>query len=302
MELECKEKPEVSVVINAYNVGKYIHKAIMSVLNQTFSDFELIIVNDASTDNTLDIIKMIKDPRIVVISNKKNRGVSYSLNQGFRIAKGKYIAHMDADDISLPKRIEKQYDYMEKHPDIAICGCNYKCFERDNRVVVSPEESSRIKVNLLFSSPLGHSTWFIRKKIFEDLKIKYDERFRTSQDYELMYRIKDKCKLACLQEVLVLYRVRRESLSRNINGLDKNTLKIQKNILKELHIRVTVNKLKLLNDVYSITNVGTYIRFVLLSIEIIIHNKIFKVFNQRELETKLRDIWCASKELIIGSR
>ena len=106
----------------AYNAEKYIAESIESILSQTFTDFEFIIINDASTDSTKEIIESFQDSRIILINNEQNLGVAKSLNIGIATAKGKYIARMDADDISLPERFQTQFNFMEKNPDIDICG------------------------------------------------------------------------------------------------------------------------------------------------------------------------------------
>ncbi|MDD4353774.1 MAG: glycosyltransferase family A protein, partial [Candidatus Nanoarchaeia archaeon] len=114
----------ISVIMSAYNTERYIAEAIESILNQTFKDFEFIIIDDGSTDDSLKIIKRYvkKDRRIKLIHNKKNIGLTKSLNKGLKIAKGQYIARMDADDISLPQRFQIQYDFLEKNKDIFLIG------------------------------------------------------------------------------------------------------------------------------------------------------------------------------------
>ncbi|HAS7841575.1 TPA: glycosyltransferase family 2 protein, partial [Vibrio cholerae] len=115
--------PKISVVMSVYNGEKYLGEAIDSILKQTFSDFEFIIINDGSTDKTLEIIKsyMKKDDRIVLVS-RENKGLIVSLNEGLDLAKGQYIARMDADDISIKSRFEKQIEFLDSNPDIGVCG------------------------------------------------------------------------------------------------------------------------------------------------------------------------------------
>lgn len=119
------ETPFVSVVMPVYNVEKYIDEAIASILNQTFSDFEFIIVDDGSTDNTWDILQTYTDERIILLRNEINIGNYPSRNRGIRVAKGKYIAVMDGDDIVMPDRLEKQYCYLDEHPDLTALGSNF---------------------------------------------------------------------------------------------------------------------------------------------------------------------------------
>lgn len=120
------QDPKVTVLMPAYNAEKYIETAIESILNQTYKDFEFIIVNDCSTDSTLDIIERYakQDKRIKIISNKENQKIAQTLNNGLKEAKGKYIARLDADDWSYPERLEKQVNFMEENPDVVLSSGN----------------------------------------------------------------------------------------------------------------------------------------------------------------------------------
>ena len=114
--------PKVTVLMSVYNGEKHLREAIDSILNQTFGDFEFLIINDGSTDRTADILQSYQDSRIKIIHNEKNIGLTKSLNKGLKLAKGEYLARMDADDISYPNRLEVQYEYMEKNPNVGIVG------------------------------------------------------------------------------------------------------------------------------------------------------------------------------------
>src|SRR6185295_3491651 len=114
--------PQVSVLMSVYNGEKYLKEAMESILNQSFPDFEFLIFNDSSTDSGREIILSFNDPRIVLVDNEKNIGLTKSLNKGLSLAKGKYIARMDADDISDAGRLNEQVNYMEKNSDVAVCG------------------------------------------------------------------------------------------------------------------------------------------------------------------------------------
>ena len=120
--------PGISVIMPVYNTGEYLGEAIQSILDQTFRDFELIIINDGSSDNSLKIIKSFKDTRIKFISNTSNRGNYPSRNEGISIARGKYICVMDADDIALKSRLERQYLFMERNPEIGLAGSGFKYY------------------------------------------------------------------------------------------------------------------------------------------------------------------------------
>lgn len=148
----------ISVVMPVYNGEKYLREAIDSILNQTCTDFEFIILNDASTDETEEIILSYDDPRITYARNETNLQIANTLNKGIALAKGKYIARMDADDISLPERFERQIKFMEDNPDIDVCGCSMKTFGMQNVIYRVPKTHDEIMVKLLCGFALAHPT------------------------------------------------------------------------------------------------------------------------------------------------
>ncbi len=193
--------------MSAYNAEKYIAEAIESILSQTFKDFEFIIINDASTDSTESIIKTYTDPRIRVINNEINLGISKSLNRGLNEAHGKYIARMDSDDIALPSRLQQQFDFMEQHTDIDIAGSWYECFGYRNGVIKTPLSHDEIESTLFFYNCISHPTVIMRKETLDNFDVKYDESFLFAQDYELWCRVTDRFKFANIPEILLKYRV-----------------------------------------------------------------------------------------------
>jgi glycosyltransferase involved in cell wall biosynthesis len=212
------DKPKISVVMSVYNCEKYIKEAIYSILNQNFGDFEFIIINDGSTDKTREIIEEYKDERIKVINNK-NKGLTKSLNEGIELAKGEYIARMDADDISLRERFEKQVEFLDFNTDIYMCG-TWAEFIDENGVFLKdfkrPITDKEIKKELLFHNPFIHSSVMIRKSVFDKVGL-YNESFRYAQDYELWTRVVAKLKTANLPEALLKYRVLKESITKSKN-------------------------------------------------------------------------------------
>lgn len=195
--------PQISVVMPAYNAEKYVAEAINSILAQTFTDFEFIIINDASTDSTKNIIESFQDPRIKLIKNEQNQGVAKSLNIGISAAKGKYIARMDADDISLPERFQTQFNFMEKNPDIDICGSWMETFGDNQRIVKVPEQHNEIKDELFFLCSMLHPTIIFKK----NLTLQYSSDFPRAEDYDLWSRTINELKFANIPEVLLLYRI-----------------------------------------------------------------------------------------------
>ena len=154
----------ISIIMPAYNAEKYIREAIESILNQTYTDFEFIIINDGSTDKTKEIIKSYSDPRIVYMENEENSGIVVTLNKGLKCAQGEYIARMDSDDISLPDRFEKQIAYMDKHKDVGVLGTSIIIFGEGIKEQIYQFDSKykKAKADLFFNSSLAHPTVMIQ--------------------------------------------------------------------------------------------------------------------------------------------
>jgi glycosyltransferase involved in cell wall biosynthesis len=193
--------------MSVYNGEKYLAEAIESILNQTYKNFEFIIVNDGSSDKSIDIIKeyISKDNRIVLI-DRENEGLPYSLNEGISIAKGDYIARMDADDISLPTRFEKQIDFMQKS-ELDVCGSYIKLFGKNKKeyIIKYPLNDEDIRFSLLFFSCLAHPTIVFKNKVFD--KVKYNVDYKVTQDYQLWCDIVNAdFKIGNIPEVLLNYR------------------------------------------------------------------------------------------------
>jgi glycosyltransferase involved in cell wall biosynthesis len=213
MDSSLSTSPKITVLLPVYNCELYIQTAVESILNQTFSDFEVLIIDDASTDGTVAILKNILDPRIQLIQKPKNSGYTNSLNYGLKIAKGEYIARMDADDISYPERFAKQIAYLETHPEVLVCGTTYKIVGNDKRITL-PEHHEAIKIGLLWGNCISHPSVMIRKKVLEDYAIEYDTSKEPAEDYHMWIQLLNFGKLKNLPEVLLEYRVYGNQVSR----------------------------------------------------------------------------------------
>lgn len=211
--IKMNENVKVSVIMSVYNSEEYIREAIESILNQTFKNFEFIIIDDASTDFSYEIIKSYKDNRIIAIHNSDNIGLTKNLNKGLKIARGKYIARMDADDISLPWRLEKQVNYMEKHNDIALISCSFFLFGNETGKRIIKLSESQIKAYLLFNSVLPHPGFMFRRSLNVKYNIQYNEKLRYAQDYDFQVKVSRKFKIACLAEPLIQYRISKKQIS-----------------------------------------------------------------------------------------
>ncbi len=206
--------PMISVVMPVYNAEKYVTEAIESILNQSYSDFEFIIIDDCSTDNSYDILHsyVSKDNRIRLFKNDMNNKLPKTLNFGISQAKGKYIARMDADDISLPERFAKQIEFMESHPEVGVCGTWIDVFSEESSqttCIKYPAEHKLISVRLLFDENcIAHPSTFLRREIFFDFQLYYNLSLQGhAEDYELWVRLLEQGILFYnLPEVLLMYR------------------------------------------------------------------------------------------------
>jgi len=210
--------PKVSVVMSIYNVQEYLSEAIESILNQTFKDFEFIIINDGSKDGSKKIVRqyMKKDKRIIFIDRKENKGLVYSLNEGISIAKGKYIARMDGDDISLPNRLELQVKFLDKNPEVGVVGGHFYVISEKGKymdVFIVPIEEPIINVWLSVAVPMAHPSIMVRKAVLNKYNIKYENYiFPVSQDYHLLLKISKYAKLSNVNEFILKLRSRRTSV------------------------------------------------------------------------------------------
>lgn len=198
--------PKISVIMPAYNAEKYIAEAMDSILGQTFGDFEFIILNDCSKDRTEEVILSYTDPRIVYVKNEENMGVARTLNKGLELAKGEYIARMDADDISLPERFAKQVTYLDTNRQYAAVGSNAIIFYEDGTQHYTdvPTDLQSIKLALPISNPFIHPVMMLRKNMLEN--IRYDSTFEGREDYRFWMCLFQKHKMSNLPDRLLRYR------------------------------------------------------------------------------------------------
>ncbi|MDR1881222.1 MAG: glycosyltransferase [Prevotella sp.] len=178
------ESPLISVIMPAYNAGAYINEAINSILRQTCTNFEFLIIDDGSPDNTAEEIKKFDDSRIVFIQNRKNKGLIITLNDAMQRTRGKYIARMDADDTCSPDRLEKQMEYMEKHPEISILGANM-VYMTEKHVTNFPEKCNELKIQLMEGNKISHPTVMIRRDDIFAKNLKYNENYPSAEDYKM---------------------------------------------------------------------------------------------------------------------
>lgn len=216
MSPENPHTPLVSVLIPAYNCEAYVIEAVSSMLSQTFSDFELLVIDDGSTDSTRKLLESMHDPRIRLVTNESNIGLIGTLNRGLELAIGRYIARMDADDISAPERLEKQVQYFEEHPEIHVLGSMVNLINEQGKVFGTiagyPKDADEIHRYLLRECCLIHPSVMFRKDTVLTAG-GYSSSARHAEDYDLWLRLSDHHKIANLPDKLVSYRMHRNQVS-----------------------------------------------------------------------------------------
>lgn len=207
--------PEVTVLMSVYNGEKYLKKAIESILCQTFTDFEFLIVNDGSTDATSDVVLSYADARIHLVTNETNIGLTRALNKGIELAQGKYIARQDADDVSLPTRLEKEVLFLDQYKEVYLVGSAFQVINKKGEVLTTVPvltENSEIQHALPQANQFCHGTIMLRKSIATSVGL-YRPEFAAAQDYDLWLRISERSAVANISEPLYQWRLTANSIS-----------------------------------------------------------------------------------------
>ena len=202
-----KKMPKLSVIIPVFNAESYLREAIDSIIQQSFTDWELIIINDGSTDSSERIIADYTDPRIKYYKNEGNIGLIATLNKGIDLCKGEYIARMDADDISETDRFKYQLAFFKKNKEYAMCGTYAKIIDKNNQEIgkiINLQTNDYLQINLLFSVPFLHPSMMIRGDVLRSNY--FDPEYKHAEDYDLWCRISDKYKVANIPDYLLKYR------------------------------------------------------------------------------------------------
>ena len=235
--MENLDSPKISVVMPVLNGEKYLAEAIESILNQTYQDFELIIVDDGSTDQTPEILRSYaqKDPRIQILTNPINRGIGYSRNRGIALSRGEYIANMDADDLCLPERFEKQVRFLDSHRDIAVLGTAYirvDEIKKKQLKIQNPDLPGRVRWGLIFGCPICNSSVMMRSNLFDDPNLRIEEDVPPAEDYDLWVKVAQNHRIGNLKNELVFYRWHQSnvSVSHSIEQRQSSLAIIQKQI------------------------------------------------------------------------
>ena len=238
--------PKITVLMPVYNAVKFVGLAINSILRQTFGDFEFLIIDDASSDGTDEVIRRFRDPRIRCVNNESNMGVAVTLNKGIELARGKFVARMDADDISGPKRLERQVSFMEHNQSVGVVGSwirfSGKYSRQKGRRLFG---TSSVKASLCFENPFYHPSVMIRKSVIDQHQFRYRAYYGRSEDFDLWSRLSEVAELNNIPEVLLRYHVHESSItSVNRFDMDDQSLDILQRELRKCRIDISGEDLK----------------------------------------------------------
>jgi len=284
---------EVTVLMTTYNGSLYIKPAIDSILNQTFKNFELLIVNDGSTDNTIEIIQSYDDSRIRLINNESNKGLLFSRNIALTEARGKYLAILDSDDIAISNRLQIQWTTFENRPSLALLGGQglviNKKGEKTGEVLTQLTGADAVKVKLFFSNSYIHSTVMIRMEVF--CKLGGYQNFPLAEDYALFSRLSHDYEVDNLSDILVEYRIHGENISiKRANELFSLHLPILQNRILQFGISASQDQIRWLlhPNLVQAKDIKAFKLFLILLIRTNRKNNFLK---KKIFEKKILDIW-----------
>lgn len=282
--------PRISIVMPVFNSAEYLEESIISILNQTYTDWEFLIINEfGSNDGSKEIVEKYAkiDKRIILIQNKTRLGIAESMNVGLNIAKGEYIARMDADDISMPERFETQLKYLDENQDVVMCGVKVQIFGSNPFEWKLECDKEKLSTNILFYSPSVHPTVMVRKSFLDKYNIKYNKEYRASEDYDLFSKICEKGKVANVNQILFKYRIMENNATFKNNDIG---LVIYNDIMKRqferLGLEFNEQELKLLSPHYSMKGakgrevISRLIQLDLLLKKILVANAKLCLYNQ----------------------
>lgn len=235
---------KVSILLPVYNSETTIQETIDSILCQTYSDFELVIINDGSSDKSEQIIGQYSDKRIRYYKNEQNKGLIYTLNRGLDLCNGEYIARIDADDIMLPTRLEKQTNYMDTHPHIIASGSSTIRFDgiHKEKIYTPPLTHKEIQHKILLGSPIPHPSAIIRKEILKRNHIQFKADYLFAEDYKFWCDLMQYGELANLKEPLIRYRLSSTQISQKYRQQQMVTVaKIKREKITELLNKQGIN-------------------------------------------------------------
>lgn len=290
--------PKVTVFTPVYNCEDYISETIQSILNQTYEDFEYLLIDDCSTDRSVDIIESFSDPRIRLIKNEINQGISYNRNLAIDESNGDYLAMIDGDDIALSQRLEKQIEFLEKHPEYGIIGTEIIHIDAQgkemNQSITFPIPDEQIPSRMLFNNYIYTSSATIRKSVFEE-GIRFKKSFIVAEDYEVWIQLIRKSKIGHIREPLTKYRIHDQSISIQKKQLMLDTeIKIINIQLNELKCPLNSEELKIFSAISKenhLLYINKYKEVNSLIAKLIQANNRSKIFNSSDFKKHLYQYW-----------
>lgn len=244
------KNPKISVLMPVYNGEQYLREAIQSILDQTYTDFEFLIIDDGSTDGSRNIIDSFNDSRIRIETCNKNMGTVHALNHGIMLARGEYIARMDCDDISLPKRFEHQIRFMDTNPDTGVIGTGMRLIKNGKlkNIRFQPDSDNLLKISLLFNTCFFHPTVFMRSSVIK--KTLYPDNLVYTQDYNFWTHLAIHTRYSNLVEPLVYFRVHPEQISSKKSDLQKtNSRLIRESYINALFPETSRDDMEIHHDI-----------------------------------------------------
>jgi len=284
---------EVTILMAAYNASNYIAESITSVLNQTFQNYELLIINDGSTDNTETVIQSFKDSRIRVIKNEVNRGLIESRNIALKEAKGNFIAILDSDDIAMPDRLEKQLNAFRNNPELAVVGSRALIIDQNDNETGEKlavfTGIDKIKITLFFENTIVHSSTMIRTKIFREVNGYQGDSL--IEDYDLFYRISQKYAIENLEDYLVKYRIHGTNISiQKRDQLDQALYNLKIRQLNQFGLNVESKYITILLTNFRDDNYTLKENFHILAL-LKKKNRLLNIYKQEAFSNELFNKW-----------
>lgn len=239
--------PRITVLMPVLNAERFLDQTLDSIWSQTYADFELLVVDDGSTDQTPDMLAGCGDPRLRVLRNSARMKLSGALNRGLDEARGEFVARMDADDLMRQDRLAHQVRYLEQHPDIGCCGGWVRTFgDGPRRTRKFPVDPDLLRAFALFHAPFAHPTVMFRRTWFEREGLRYNGAYYPTEDYELWARVLKKMPCGNLSRTLVEYRVHGQGMTGGEwSDMDAQTVRIQQCLLRGLSVEATAEEMRL---------------------------------------------------------
>lgn len=286
-----KKNKKVSVVMPVFNSELFLTEAIESVLVQSFRDFELVIVNDGSTDSTQKILNGFEDKRITIINNEINLGLIYSLNRGISESNSEYIIRMDSDDISVSDRFEILVKYMDENPEVGACSSFFEFGINSNRVIKYPLSHEEIYLNFLNSCPFGHAPAILRRTVLVENNLNYDSDFIHSEDSNLWIRMLNVTCFANIPDMLYQVRLHPNSVTQKYPEQVNSSFQKSRNI----HFANICTRLNEPVTILPFSNRDNYYNHIIKLedkiLKLINKNRLTKLFNEALFNKNIARLW-----------